>query len=69
MQNPNSGRLTEEEKMEVGSIPWRTYYMYVQCAGGLIVAFLVMITFIINVGSTGNKSLIAFRVPKLIHSL
>lgn len=54
MQSVKHGRLIEEEKVEEGSIPWRTYQIYIQYAGGFLVAFLVMVTFIINIGSTGE---------------
>ena len=47
-----SGRLTETEKMERGSIPWSTYHLYIKSAGGYIVAFFVLLTFILNVFST-----------------
>jgi len=50
----NAGRLIQDEKMEIGSIPWKTYQLYIKSAGGYIISFLVLLTFIINIGSTGN---------------
>lgn len=50
----NEGRLTEEEKVEVGSIPWSTYKTYVQSAGGFILSMFVLMMFVINVVGTGK---------------
>lgn len=49
-------RLTEEEKVETGSIPWSTYKAYVQAAGGYILSAFVLIIFIVNVVGTGQSS-------------
>ena len=56
-ENHANGRLTEAEKMEKGSIPWRTYHIYIKSAGGYILAFFVLLTFILNIFSTGKGSL------------
>ena len=64
----SAGRLIEEEKVEEGSIPWATYQIYIQCAGGYLVAFLVMVTFIINIGSTGKSTNVNFSLRKMTSS-
>lgn len=48
------GRLTEAEKMEKGSIPWSTFHIYIMSAGGYIVSFFVLLTFVLNIFSTGT---------------
>lgn len=50
-----SGRLTEAEKMEKGSIPWSTFHLYIKSAGGYIISCLVLLTFILNIFSTGTS--------------
>ncbi|XP_057372866.1 ATP-binding cassette sub-family C member 5-like [Daphnia carinata] len=51
-----NGRLTEAEKMEKGSIPWSTYDIYIQSAGGYILSLLVFFTFVLNIFSTALSS-------------
>ncbi|XP_046462037.1 ATP-binding cassette sub-family C member 5-like isoform X1 [Daphnia pulex] len=51
-----SGRLTEAEKMEKGSIPWSTFHLYIKSAGGYIISCLVLLTFILNIFSTAFSS-------------
>lgn len=48
-----NGRLTEAEKMEKGSIPWSTFHIYIKSAGGYILSFFVLLTFVLNIFSTG----------------
>lgn len=47
------GRLIQEEKIEVGSIPLETYNTYIKAAGGYCLAFFVLFMFIVNVVGTG----------------
>ena len=49
-----AGRLTEEETMEVGSIPCSIYKAYIQSAGYILSAF-VLSMFVVNVVGTGRK--------------
>jgi hypothetical protein len=48
-----NGRLTEAEKMDKGSIPWSTFHIYIKFAGGYILSFFVILTFVLNIFSTG----------------
>jgi hypothetical protein len=50
-----SGRLTEAEKMEKGSIPWSTFHLYIKSAGGYIISCFVLLTFVLNIFSTGTS--------------
>lgn len=52
----NAGRLTEEEKVEVGSVPAETYRIYVKAAGGYFLVFGILLIFVINVGSNGRNA-------------
>ena len=56
----NNGRLMEAEKMERGSIPWNTYHVYIKAAGGYIVTFLVLLTFVFNILSSCKDHFIVF---------
>ena len=56
MKGVEGGRLTEEETIEVGSIPFSTYMFYVRCAGGILVALLVVVIFSINIASSASSS-------------
>lgn len=56
MKGVEDGRLTEEETIEVGSIPFSTYMFYVRCAGGILVALLVVVIFSINIASSASSS-------------
>lgn len=49
------GRLVEEEKVEVGSIPTSIYHLYIKYAGGYLIAMIALVFFIVNVGSAGKK--------------
>ncbi|XP_072330295.1 ATP-binding cassette sub-family C member 5 isoform X1 [Scyliorhinus torazame] len=44
-------QLTQSEDKGKGSIPWSVYRVYIQAAGGPLAFFLVMILFVLNVGS------------------
>lgn len=57
------GRLIEEEKMEVGSIPCKTYKAYIKSAGGYILAAFVLSMFTVNVVGSGT---IIFRFHERI---
>lgn len=50
----NTGRLTQEEKVEIGSIPAETYRVYVKAAGGYFLTFILLLFFVINVCSNGT---------------
>ncbi|KAI9560845.1 ABC protein [Daphnia sinensis] len=50
------GRLIEEEKIEVGSIPSHTYKSYIKSAGGYILAAFVLSMFAVNVVGTAMSS-------------
>lgn len=50
-----AGRLTEEETMEVGSIPCSIYKAYIQSAGGYVLSAFVLSMFVVNVVGTGRK--------------
>jgi hypothetical protein len=47
------GRLVQDEKVEVGSIPMETYNTYIKAAGGYLLAIFVFSMFVINVVGTG----------------
>jgi hypothetical protein len=47
------GRLVQDEKVEVGSIPMETYNTYIKAAGGYLLATFVFSMFVINVVGTG----------------
>lgn len=48
------GRLTKEETVEVGSIPFATYKAYIQSAGGFFLSTFVLLMFVVNVVGTGT---------------
>ena len=48
--------MTSPEKQIQGSLNVDTYLSYVSAAGGYCVAFLVVLSFFINVGSTAFSS-------------
>ncbi|KAK7050062.1 hypothetical protein SK128_021366, partial [Halocaridina rubra] len=50
------GQLITEEKLEKGDIPFSTYHLYIKAAGGYILSTLVILTFVLNVGSTAFSS-------------
>lgn len=56
LQGVASGRLIEEEKVEVGSVPFSTYLTYMQYAGGYLVTLFVFASFIVSIGSTAFSS-------------
>ncbi|XP_043558304.1 multidrug resistance-associated protein 5-like isoform X2 [Chiloscyllium plagiosum] len=49
--NKAADQLIQAEDKGKGSIPWSVYGVYIQAAGGPLVFFLVMILFVLNVGS------------------
>ncbi len=51
----NVGRLTEEEKVEIGSVPAATYRTYVKAAGGYLLTAVILLFFVVNVGSNGKS--------------
>lgn len=59
------GRLIQEEKIEVGSIPLETYNTYIKAAGGYILAIFVLSMFIVNVVGTGINNNFLYIVKKL----
>ncbi|XP_046652903.1 ATP-binding cassette sub-family C member 5-like [Daphnia pulicaria] len=50
------GRLVQDEKVEVGSIPMETYNTYIKAAGGYLLAIFVFSMFVINVVGTAMSS-------------
>lgn len=48
----NEDQLVSQEISEQGSISWTTYYRYIQANGGVFVSFLVLLVFVLLVGST-----------------
>ncbi|XP_066942829.1 ATP-binding cassette sub-family C member 5-like isoform X2 [Macrobrachium rosenbergii] len=55
-QSKVPGQLITDEKMEKGDIPFAIYHIYIKAAGGYIVSSLVILTFVLNVGSTAFSS-------------
>ncbi|XP_064100115.1 ATP-binding cassette sub-family C member 5-like isoform X4 [Macrobrachium nipponense] len=55
-QSKVPGQLIADEKMEKGDIPLAIYHIYIKAAGGYIVSTLVILTFVLNVGSTAFSS-------------
>ncbi|XP_067851301.1 multidrug resistance-associated protein 5 isoform X2 [Heptranchias perlo] len=49
--NKAAGQLVQSEDKGKGSVPWSVYGVYIQAAGGPLAFFLVMILFVLNVGS------------------
>ncbi|XP_068614030.1 ATP-binding cassette sub-family C member 12-like [Brachionichthys hirsutus] len=45
-------QLVRKESSEEGAVSWRIYHRYCQAAGGYFIIFLVMINFILMIGST-----------------
>nr|CAD7196531.1 unnamed protein product [Timema douglasi] len=54
--NPAGEKLTTAEQVERGQIRCQTYKTYISAAGGYLVSFLVVLTFLLNVGSTAFSS-------------
>ncbi|XP_063061606.1 multidrug resistance-associated protein 5 isoform X2 [Engraulis encrasicolus] len=48
----NAGQLMQVEERAKGSVPWSVYGTYIQAAGGALVFLLILLLFILNVGST-----------------
>ncbi|XP_041038600.1 multidrug resistance-associated protein 5 isoform X1 [Carcharodon carcharias] len=49
--NKAADQLIQSEDKAKGAIPWSVYGVYIQAAGGPLAFFLVMILFVLNVGS------------------
>uniref|UniRef100_UPI00398E7376 ATP-binding cassette sub-family C member 5 isoform X1 n=2 Tax=Pristiophorus japonicus TaxID=55135 RepID=UPI00398E7376 len=49
--NKAADQLVQSEDKGKGSVPWSVYGVYIQAAGGPLAFFLVMILFVLNVGS------------------
>lgn len=56
LQKVANGRLIEAERVEKGSIPITTYLVYLRYAGGYFLSLFVLMTFIVNIGSTSFSS-------------
>nr|CAD7397359.1 unnamed protein product [Timema cristinae] len=54
--NPAGEKLTTAEQVERGQIRCQTYKTYISAAGGYLVSFIVVLTFLLNVGSTAFSS-------------
>ncbi|KAK8748457.1 hypothetical protein OTU49_016157, partial [Cherax quadricarinatus] len=50
------GKLTTKERLDKGDIATSTYQYYIKAAGGYVIITLVILTFILNVGSTAFSS-------------
>ncbi|KAK4289504.1 hypothetical protein Pmani_037528 [Petrolisthes manimaculis] len=50
------GKLMTEELLECGDIPWSTYRTYIMAAGGYLICTLVILSFLLNIGSTAFSS-------------
>ncbi|XP_043273528.1 multidrug resistance-associated protein 5-like isoform X1 [Venturia canescens] len=51
-----SASIMVPDKLETGNITSQTYLAYIQAAGGYFVAFFLLLTFTLNVGSTAFSS-------------
>ncbi|KAM9583222.1 ATP-binding cassette sub-family C member 5 isoform 2-T2 [Trichechus inunguis] len=49
---PEEGQLVQVEEKGQGSVPWSVYGVYIQAAGGPLAFLVIMILFMLNVGST-----------------
>ncbi|XP_035239758.1 multidrug resistance-associated protein 5 isoform X3 [Anguilla anguilla] len=47
----NAGQLMQAEERGQGSVPWSVYRVYIQALGGVMVFLLILLLFILNVGS------------------
>ncbi|XP_064158420.1 multidrug resistance-associated protein 5 isoform X2 [Anguilla rostrata] len=50
--NKDNGQLMQAEERGQGSVPWSVYRVYIQALGGVMVFLLILLLFILNVGST-----------------
>ncbi|KAI1893848.1 hypothetical protein AGOR_G00127890 [Albula goreensis] len=48
----DNGQLMQVEERGRGSVPWSVYGVYIQASGGVMVFLLILVLFILNVGST-----------------
>uniref|UniRef100_A0A4D5R9Z5 ABC protein, subfamily ABCC n=1 Tax=Scolopendra viridis TaxID=118503 RepID=A0A4D5R9Z5_SCOVI len=62
--NHNIGKLMTEEKMNQGNIDCQSYLVYMKAGGGYIISFIVLISFIVNIGTTAFSS---WWLSKWIH--
>ena len=46
------GQLVQVEEKGQGSVPWSVYWVYIQAAGGPLAFLVIMVLFMLNVGST-----------------
>lgn len=46
------GQLVQVEEKGQGSVPWSVYGVYIQAAGGPLAFLVIMVLFMLNVGST-----------------
>ena len=56
VESVQGGRMIKAEKVEVGSVPFSTYLMYLRCAGGYAVSALVLLVFAVSVVSSSFSS-------------
>ncbi|XP_035239757.1 multidrug resistance-associated protein 5 isoform X2 [Anguilla anguilla] len=49
--NKDNGQLMQAEERGQGSVPWSVYRVYIQALGGVMVFLLILLLFILNVGS------------------
>lgn len=50
--SPFPGQLVQVEEKGQGSVPWSVYWVYIQAAGGPLAFLVIMVLFMLNVGST-----------------
>ncbi|XP_076138611.1 ATP-binding cassette sub-family C member 5 [Alosa pseudoharengus] len=48
----DNGPLMQVEERGKGSVPWSVYGVYIRAAGGVLVFLLILLLFVLNVGST-----------------
>uniref|UniRef100_A0A8C2W3C2 ATP binding cassette subfamily C member 5 n=1 Tax=Chinchilla lanigera TaxID=34839 RepID=A0A8C2W3C2_CHILA len=49
---PEEGQLVQLEEKGQGSVPWSVYGVYIKAAGGPVAFLVIMVLFMLNVGST-----------------
>ncbi|MBN3298523.1 MRP5 protein, partial [Amia calva] len=50
--NKDNGQLMQVEEKGKGSVPWSVYRAYIQASGGPLAFLLIIVLFVLNVGST-----------------
>ncbi|XP_041931072.1 ATP-binding cassette sub-family C member 12-like isoform X3 [Alosa sapidissima] len=55
--NPEIQQLIKQEVTQEGSVTWRTYHQYCKAAGGYILLFFIMLSFVLLVGTTAFSNM------------